>query len=250
VGWAQGLVVISTPVAYLILPWVAGPLTYPQWLVVLVTLEFVVQPVSTLIHELGHAAVARRVTNGPVSVAVGRGPYLRFAVDRVQVNFSFLPSRGVLFRGVCRFDPAGVSWRNRARLALAGPAATFVELCLAVAIAARIWGDAGALARNMIALAALGLLISLVMNLIPRTTGPIPNDGAQARAALKNDRAQLALPKARATSPSPRPAIRKAVPMSAEVAAFAARQPRAEPPPAIDPASERARKSVPPPDMV
>ena len=76
----------------------AGRLTSAQLLVALGLLEFVVQPVSTLIHELGHGVVACRLRGGPASIVVGRGPWLRFSVGQIRVNFSLLPGRGVLIR--------------------------------------------------------------------------------------------------------------------------------------------------------
>jgi hypothetical protein len=257
-GATQVLLVVASMVASMFVARIAGPLTQVQLVVLLVLLELVVYPLSTLIHELGHAVVARRVTRGPVSVVVGRAPYATFALGRVQVNFSFLPSCGVSYRGVCRFDPSGVSWRNRARIALAGPAATFSELCLAALVGVSLWGHAGVFARNLIGLSLFGLIASVVVNLVPRNTGPIANDGAQALAALKHDRDQLQLPIRSATSSSPRPAAaaprvkaRPKVPMSAEVAAFAAGAPSAGQVPVVDPEQdrERANKSVPPPGM-
>ncbi|HTX30789.1 MAG TPA: hypothetical protein VMD09_05355 [Solirubrobacteraceae bacterium] len=249
-GATQVLLVVASLVAGMFVARIAGPVTQVQLVVLLLLLEFVVYPVSTLIHELGHAAVARRVTREPVSVVVGRAPYATFALDQVRVNFSFLPSCGVSYRGVCRFNPAGVSSRNRARIALAGPAATLVELCIAAAIGARVWDQASLFGRNLVAFILLGLVASLVVNLIPRNSGPIPNDGAQALAALKHDRAQTQLPIAAATRPSTRPRPRSKVPMSAEVKAYAAAGPSAAAAPVIDPEHDvkHARKSVPPPD--
>ena len=193
-GTAHRLLGIASVVAYVLARQIAGPLMPAQFLIMLLVLEFVVQPVSTLIHELGHAAAARRVSTGLVSVTVGRGPFLSFAIDRVRVNFSFLPSRGVMIRGVCTSDVRGVSWRDRAVIALAGPAATSVELLVGIGIAAGLWAHAGLLARNLILLSLLGLACSVVVNLVPHKVGIIANDGAQAVAALQRHRRHEPVP--------------------------------------------------------
>jgi hypothetical protein len=248
-GREHRLLAIAAVLSYALVPRIAGPLLGIQLVFLLLVLQFVIQPVSTLIHELGHAAVARWVTKGRVSVVVGRSPYLKFAVAGVQVHFSFLPNRGVCLRGICRSDNTGVSWRNRARRALAGPAATFLELCVVAALGASLWAHAGVFERSLIGYTVLALVISLVVNLVPRNVGTIPNDGAQILAALRHDRAQLPLPTPKPASPSTRPRLRPKVPMSAEVNAYATRAPSAAAAPIIDREldAKRARKSIPPP---
>jgi len=171
-----------------------------QLVVVLGVLEFLVQPFSTLIHELGHAVVARRVSSGRVSIIVGRGPYLSFTLRDVRINFSLLPARGVMIRGVCRHDPAGVSWRARAMIALAGPTTTILELLVGLDVATDFWHGGGPIIRNLLALSLVGLGASAVVNLLPRTTGHrslarvVSNDGSQAVAALRLHRAGAPLP--------------------------------------------------------
>lgn len=87
-GLTHALLFGVSVVAWVIARHIAGPLTPVQLGAIVLALEFLVQPLSTLIHEFGHAAVARRVTPGAVSIIVGRGPYVSFTVNGVRVNFS------------------------------------------------------------------------------------------------------------------------------------------------------------------
>ena len=157
----------------------------------LLALEFVVQPLSTLLHELGHAGAALRQGAPAANIMVGRGPWMRFRLGRVGVNFSPLPTRGVMIRGVCRYDGTGLSWRARAHVSLAGPAATFVELVGVAALALLVWPGSSPLLRNLIGYTLIGLAASLIVNLVPtnRGSGPgattLPNDGSQALRALR-----------------------------------------------------------------
>lgn len=81
-----------------------GP-TFTDHLVAIVLVVTVLLPILTLVHELGHAAVALRVSEGPVEVHVGRAPaQLRFRVGRLLVSFSALPPRGVPFVGICEYQ--------------------------------------------------------------------------------------------------------------------------------------------------
>ena len=195
VSKSQAAILIAAALAYGVSRAAAGPLTAAQFILVLLALEFIVQPLSTLLHELGHAIVARRVSAGPVSVLVGRGPYMSGTIGRVRVNFSMLPGRGVRVRGLCRYEAADVRWRDRAAVSLAGPAATCLELIVGAAMTAAVWSSAGPIARNLLLLATIGLAVSVVINLVPSTIVPgvLANDGANALLALRNHRAGLAL---------------------------------------------------------
>ena len=166
----------------------AGPAGPLELFALLIALEFAVQPVSTLIHELGHAAAARRATGKPVSIIVGRGPWLTFSIDQVRVNFSVLPTRGVMIRGVCRYDAREVSWRRRGLIALAGPAATLIQLLISSLFTFELWPDAGAVVRAALLLSLIGLGIGLVGNLVPKRRGPgasVVSDGWQALVAFR-----------------------------------------------------------------
>lgn len=164
-----------------------GPITAVQYLLVLAILEFAVQPISTLLHELGHAVAAKRLGGRDVFVVVGRGPWATLTIGGVRVNFSPLPSRGVLIRGFCSYNQSEVSWRSRAWIALAGPAATFLTLILAFGFGADAWPGSGAMVRYLIVLSVLGLLLSMPVNLLPlrRDGRDVANDGAKARAAFR-----------------------------------------------------------------
>lgn len=191
VSKSQALLLIAASIAYGAARVAAGPLSAPQLVLVLLVLEFAVQPLSTLLHECGHAVVARRVSSGPVSLIVGRGPYLWGTVGGVRMNFSFLPARGVRIRGVCRYEPGDVSWRDRAAVSLAGPLATLLELLGAAMVTVRLWSGAEPLVRNLLVLVVIGLAMSMLVNLAPNTiiSGVLSNDGANALRALRNHRA-------------------------------------------------------------
>jgi hypothetical protein len=136
-------------------------------LVVLVVLAFVVQPLATLGHELGHAVVALLLGARPSLIVVGRGPFLRVRAEPTLILFSVLPTRGVPFAGVCRYTPSGLPWRSIALIALAGPLATLLELVSVVLFGSAAWDD-GALARALIVWTSLWLAVSVVVNLWPR----------------------------------------------------------------------------------
>jgi membrane-associated protease RseP (regulator of RpoE activity) len=254
----RALVTVVSVIAYVLARKVGGPLTPQQLLLMLLALEFVVQPVSTLIHELGHAVVARRVTRKPVAVMVGRGPYAKLAFAGVRVNFSLLPARGMMIAGVCRSDASEASWHDRAAIALAGPVATVFELLGVVVTASVVWSHAGPLPRNLLAVTAVGLLSGAVWNLIPRAlAGGINNDGLQALTAVRNHRAGMPLPAVAPPVPAAAPdAPASAVAISAPVA-VSARVPAPAAVPALVMGAvamsareldlARARTSVPPP---
>jgi hypothetical protein len=171
-----------------------GRLSVPQWLLLIVVLEFVVQPVSTLLHELGHAAAVVRLGGRAAHVIVGRGPWTNVTAGRVRVSFSPLPARGVRFGGMCRYDPSGLPWRSLGWIAIAGPAATLFELALLLALAPTVWG-VGSLWRVLVGLSAAWLVASLIVNLSPRPlklghdrAAVAQHDGSQARRAFARHR--------------------------------------------------------------
>ena len=95
---------VSLPEAATLLLVVAGVAASLQWLGAIpdpltwcgsaLVLAFLVQPVSTLVHELGHAGAVAVLANRPSLVVVGRGPWVTFAGRRARVRFSCLPARG------------------------------------------------------------------------------------------------------------------------------------------------------------
>ncbi len=256
VSKSQALLLLAATIAYAAARAAAGPLSATQLVLVLLVLEFVVQPLSTLLHECGHAIAARRVSSGQVSLIVGRGPYLSGTVGGVRMNFSFLPSRGVRIRGVCRYEAGEVSWLDRAVVSLAGPFATVLELLVVVSVMLRLWSGAEPLLRNLLALVVIGLGMSLLVNLIPRTVipGVLSNDGSNALRALRNHRAGVP-PAARPAAVRPPTAMRLPVGPRTSSTGRTAPSPSADPFASTQPLTiserdlERARAatSVPPP---
>ena len=162
-----------------------------QWIAILVAV-YVVGPLATLGHELGHALALALVGRSSM-VIVGRGPFLRIKADPTVVLFSPMPTRGVPFRGICRYDPSGLSWRAIGWMALAGPLATFVELLALGLFGALLWEGSGPVVRTALIFSVAGLLASLVINLWPRRATPQPgrfgHDGDTARMAFARHRA-------------------------------------------------------------
>jgi membrane-associated protease RseP (regulator of RpoE activity) len=129
--------------------------------------SFVISPLATLAHELGHAAVALRVSSGPVLVHVGRPPaLLRCHLTRLQINWSPLPPRGVPFAGLCASRPARTP-RARLAVVLAGPAVTaFLVPAFVFAMVAS--SDLPGWVPATWGLAALTAFVSLLYNVDPR----------------------------------------------------------------------------------
>ena len=198
----------------------AGPLSAAEVLVALAVLQLVFQPLSYLVHELGHAAIARRVGAQAVSVMVGRGPWARFSIRSIRVNFSVLPTRGVMTRGVCRYDREDLSWGEQAAVALAGPAATLAELLVLIVLAALTSRAGGPFERNVVVFAVAVLIAGLIVSLVPvhigrgGEDGASRNDGTQALIALQLRRESVSAqpPRPSATAPKlPDPLLQPAL---------------------------------------
>lgn len=159
------------------------------WIMLALLGGFVVQPVSTLVHQLGHGLAVWLLARRPAVVTVGRSPWLCFAVGSVDVRVSPVPARGVVTGGECRYDVNGVSWRTRGWISLGGPIATALELAVVGALASVLWGQ-GMFVRSSLLVVVLGLLVSLILTLVPGPTsvdGTVilgPRDGWQARRAF------------------------------------------------------------------
>jgi hypothetical protein len=166
-------------------------------------LQVVVQPVSTLIHELGHAAAVRALGKRGSVVVVGRGPWIKIGLGRITARFSLLPSRGVLMGGLCQFDVTGLPWRSIGWIALAGPLATLVELLALLTVAPLLWSR-GAFVRQLIFLWAVYLVASVLVNLSPRRQ--VAGSRHAVVAQCDGWRARQAFARHRAGFPVPRPA--------------------------------------------
>jgi len=156
------------------------------WAAMTVTGLLTLMP-SILVHEVGHAIAALRLTDGPVLVKVGRPRSLiRFRVGRMLFGLHPLMSFGVPFAGFCAHAPA--SSRGRVVvIALAGPAAS---LFLAGAMGAlALSASAGSTARAAFAFVAMLATIEVVHNLVPRTKTKggmtVRSDGLVALDALR-----------------------------------------------------------------
>jgi hypothetical protein len=173
----EGVVVLMAAVGiYGVQQWSGGSLSLGQWLVLILALEFVIQPLSTLWHELGHAAAIICLAKRTARVVVGREPWAQLIVGRLDLRFSLVPARGVSFRGICIYDPAEIPWRSRGLIALAGPFATLIELGALAAVAPALW-HTGVVARGLVLLGGAGLVASLITNL---SRDPLDGNGSRA----------------------------------------------------------------------
>jgi hypothetical protein len=165
-----------------------------NFLLALLLAEFVLTPISTLIHELGHATIALKATpkGTRVTVVVGKKTAaLGIVFERLTIWWSPIPASGVSFRGICIWQGHLASHRDRLKMALAGPLMTalLIPVYVAAAVVTRTsvtWIPA------TFGLAAFGCFASLLMNADPRTTKAelssrvsIKRDGPQALAAYR-----------------------------------------------------------------
>lgn len=186
--------------------WLGVVPNWTTWLVVVAIVQFVIQPLSTLLHELGHACAVTLIGRRQSFVVVGRGPWLTVKLRRVTVRFSVLATRGVRIAGVCRFDRSGLSWKQLGWIVLAGPLATAVQLIVVLAIAPLLWTH-GPTIRYLLVLWTIGLASSLVINLVPqRSREPgdhatvTRRDGTKAREAFSRHKAGAPPPPLRAVA--------------------------------------------------
>lgn len=158
----------------------------------------VVLPLSILVHELGHALAVSRLGRRNCMVIVGRGPFLRFTAGQAVVLFSVVPTRGVPFSGICRYDRSGLPWRTIGWIALSGPMATGAEL-IGLAVAAPLLWTIGPLARFVVVLSIEILLWTLVRNL--RERPPAQQADGSGQWLLDGELARLAFACHRAGTP-------------------------------------------------
>jgi Peptidase family M50 len=146
-----------------------------------VVVFFVVFPLLTLVHELGHAAVGLVQTEGLVQIRVGRAPRrIRGRVGRLAFELSLLPAGGKVMGTAQTF--ARLSRNEQVAYALAGPAAEalFVALLLpALQLTTGLVHDA------LLCGWALAMLHAL-LNLIPAQLGRHRSDGAMLVAVLRS----------------------------------------------------------------
>jgi hypothetical protein len=152
--------------------------------VAVVLVVAVLLPILTLLHELGHAVVALRVSEGPVHVQVGRPPaQLRFRIGRLQVSFSPLPARGMPFAGLCLFQRTSRSVVRELVLLLAGPAMSALAAVALAAAAVISLRSAPLWLTLTLVYGAIQALIAFLYNIDPRPA----TKSERARAAVRRD---------------------------------------------------------------
>jgi hypothetical protein len=153
---------------------------------IIVVAFYLLAPLVSLVHELGHAVVAVRLTGRPARVQIGDDESaLHVVVGRIDVWVN--PRGGQPF---CVFQTAGASPRDHALISLAGPAAS--ALCVALLAAAAVsLHDGPAL---VLGLAVLGAAIALngMLTAVPHSDELGPNDGASALEMIRRHRGTAA----------------------------------------------------------
>lgn len=161
-----------------------------DWGVAIVLTAFVIAPLATLAHELGHAAVALLLGRGRVSIVVGHpGFSVTGRAGRLQVTCSPLPANGVSHAGVCICEQPPRGRRAAIALLLAGPLMTFACL-VALTWAALASLDAPGWQLATLVCGALDCLCQLLVNLDPRREpherpGELRRDGPRAVALAR-----------------------------------------------------------------
>ncbi len=180
-----------------------------NFLVALMLTEFVVSPLSTLAHELGHARAALRAAPGKVTIVVGRkSAALGIFFERLGIWWSPIPARGVSFRGICIWNARLATPRGRLSVALRGPLVTAL-LIPVYAAAAAVTRTSPAWIPATFGLSAFACFVGCLVNLDPRISAEEKNvslrrDGPQALAAYRAMRRGLvAQPTAPGQSPRP-----------------------------------------------
>jgi hypothetical protein len=89
--------------------------------------EFVLNPLSVLAHELGHAMVALKSSQDKVTVVVGRrSAAIGIVSERLAIWWSPIPTRGLIFDGHCIWNVGQASPREWLWAVLAGPSVNVV----------------------------------------------------------------------------------------------------------------------------
>jgi len=141
----------------------------PDLLVVAIFVAALLTPLFTLIHELGHAAVALTRTEGLVTVRVGRSPaawQMRFG--RLRFQLSLRPARHEP-AGIATAH-AGLSFAGRIAFLMAGPVADAAAAAaiLALAIYAR---------STMFQIVGVLLLAAALISFVPSGRRGFRSDG-------------------------------------------------------------------------
>jgi hypothetical protein len=188
---------------------------------------------TTLIHELGHAATARRRLGGDVAVSVGNTtPLATLRWGRVTANINAFSKPGAV-AGSASISASQATARDVLLIALAGPAASLAQFAICAPLYAMV---SPGLLHDVLWMATAGGAGGFLINLVPMrlhendTGRTIATDG---RLALDALRARPSTPRARRV-PAAAPALPPA-PVGDDVAERALRL------------AANAQRSVPPP---
>jgi hypothetical protein len=154
----------------------------PPLLAIVLVAWAVTNPLLIVVHELGHAVVALKLTEQRVLVQSGpEDSLLRFALGRI--DFRIDPRHG---RAYCEVNPSGLTPPQWLAMCAAGPTAAFAAGIGAAALSART-ADSSLLHWELL-FAALLATMDFLVNLIPLAptdTRPLASDGWHIKAMLK-----------------------------------------------------------------
>jgi hypothetical protein len=150
----------------------------PSFAASLVALLVVTGP-ATLVHELGHAIVARRRLSTTVDIHVGttgRLPTVHLGPIAAHIAVLGLPGR---IAGSATFNAANMTAKDALAIALAGPAASLLWLV----VCARAWDlHRGGILGDLLWAATFAGVFGCLLNLVPMTL--LESDG---RTAIRSD---------------------------------------------------------------
>lgn len=160
-------------------PWMSDTATDALLIVCLGTASasFIVRPLMTLAHELGHAVMALRFARGVVQVHVGRPPGLVRLGGRLRIAFSPQPTRGVSYGGITIFNARGVTPLQAVAILAAGPAVSALGT-VALGVGTILAVRREPLVAWVLGVSALEGLLSVIWNL---RTRPQPLNEHRAR---------------------------------------------------------------------
>jgi hypothetical protein len=142
-----------------------------DFLLAMVLAGLVLNPISILAHELGHAFFALRYSEDKVIVVVGRQTAaVGISFERLTIWWSPIPTRGVTFAGLCIWNGRRAPAQGHFRVSLAGPVVTALLIPVYIYLAALTLDWSSKLVPATLAFEALNCLAICLFILDPRET--------------------------------------------------------------------------------
>jgi hypothetical protein len=159
---------------------------------VFVLVVFVLRPLTTLVHELGHGVAVAQLAQRRARIEVFGFPTLSGRLGLLDLRVGLVPAPGRV-AGVCVYATGDLRWRTRGWIALCGPLASLGQLVLLLATSP-LWLSAAAPIRASLVISGWFLVAFVLSNLLPthvqtRQQPRLARDGWTARECFANDRA-------------------------------------------------------------